>query len=421
MFQRLGRFWAWLSGSGQPARREPPIVKIPREGTVAVLVAARNEETGIEDTIRSLLAAVHASDIYVFADQCTDATVEIARQYLPEANVIDHPTNVGKSRGLQYLLTHRVYLRNYRFVAVIDADSAIEPDYVVECMKVMRNKGTVGVVGKVITSNYPQNIFAVYRSFVYFVWEEIVKRLGSVVEAMPIASGTSTMWRVSALRRIEFDHRFSTEDFYITFQVHRRRLGMIKYASSAVVYSQDPPTFRSYRRQVYRWARAWWEGLRRYRVGLRWFRFEGWKPVGVRAIDILAAVLVFGAFGFWLRLFSLPVFLVHPVDVGVDVVVPGSREAAARLLLFQLLVLVAPFFIVAAITRRWHIALWWPALAALMVVDLVMSVRALGSVLVSLYPKTKGGSAGAWVSPDRLAPARSPVPRNDPAEARRSA
>lgn len=375
----------------------------PPLGLAAAVVVAHNEESVIESTIRSLLGTFDERDVYVFADGCSDRTVKIARLHLPDTNVIDHVQNIGKSRGLEFILKNRIFPAGYEFVSVIDADSTIAPTYMRECLRVFRSPGVAAVVGKVLSSAYPRNVYSIYRAYLYFLWEEVVKRIGSIVNAVTVASGTSTTWRVSALRQLTFDHALSTEDFGLTFQLHRRHLGKVKYASSAVVQSEDPGNLQSLLRQSYRWSRAWWESVRKYRVGLQWIQFHHGYPT-LSAVDILVAAIVVGTMGFWFRILSLPLLLIHPVDLDFEFLFPSTRHGVLVHMVFQYSLLLAPYAIVALLSRRFRIVLFWPTLLLLALLDFIISLRALMSVARRLYrPGARGPGGSAWVSPGRLA------------------
>ena len=114
----------------EPAATDTPTLYIPPR-TVAMVIPAHNEAAVIAATLRSVLKVYKPQDVYVFCDGCTDDTVAICRKYLPAGNVIDHKVNVGKSRGLEYTLTNYIYPRGYKYVTIGDADTTIEPNFLV--------------------------------------------------------------------------------------------------------------------------------------------------------------------------------------------------------------------------------------------------------------------------------------------------
>lgn len=103
---------------------------------IAVLCPAHNEELQIEETI----ARLHASDyprerfdIFVIADNCTDATSKRARK--AGATVFERSDRVlrGKGQALDWCLkTHADAFKGYDAIALVDADGIVDPGFLRE-------------------------------------------------------------------------------------------------------------------------------------------------------------------------------------------------------------------------------------------------------------------------------------------------
>ena len=102
-------------------------VKSEENPEFKILIPAHNEERVIETTLKSLLTQVDSPDkIIVIADNCSDQTAEIARQY--KVTVLERQDN--KNRGKGYALDYGLnYLKNNppNIVILIDADCYIKP------------------------------------------------------------------------------------------------------------------------------------------------------------------------------------------------------------------------------------------------------------------------------------------------------
>jgi cellulose synthase/poly-beta-1,6-N-acetylglucosamine synthase-like glycosyltransferase len=381
--------------------------------TVCVIVPAHNEAGVIAATLRSLVAVWEPEDVYVFSDGSTDETVAVARRFVPAGNVIDHRENIGKSRGLEYMLHEVIFPRGYYYVTVVDADTTVEPRFLRESLKVLRRTDVAGVVGQVKSTWDPRNLYSAYRTYVYFFVHVVLKRLQSLTNSISVASGCAATWKTRVLKQLELDHGLSTEDFDITFQVHRKRLGAMKYVSSAVVWTQDPLTLPAYRRQSYRWDRAWWEAVRKHRVGRRWlYRRPSGFPIGISVVDIATVLLlmdifVIGVMGH----IVLPLLVIFPVDLAftlpllnrhVDV---SSRVAILTLLAWQWVWIVGTALLAAVSARRPLVFLYSPLYLPLVYVDTVIYWWAMFSTIRRLYlprPKTATGVVtSAWESPAR--------------------
>jgi cellulose synthase/poly-beta-1,6-N-acetylglucosamine synthase-like glycosyltransferase len=386
-----------------PWRRTKTTMNIPI-GVVAAIIPAHNEELVIAATLESVLVAYHREDIFVFCDNCSDGTAEIARQFVPDSNVLISSGQMGKSRGIEQVLKSHVIPGGYHYVTVIDADTAIEPLFLVNTLRVLRRKDVAGVVGKVKSRWYGTNLISVYRSFLYSLWQTLYKRLQSSSNCILIASGCATTWKTRVLKECDFDARLSAEDFSLTLQVHRKRLGKVKYVSSAGVWTQDPFSVNSYRTQMYRWNRAWWEGVRKYRLGVSWFRFKHGIPVGISMLDISAALVLFDTFMFVTSLLLLPVLLIHPISSHFLILQTTTRESIITAMFWQFGTIIVLASVVGFITRRWKMVFYSPLFIFLLYVDIAMSVKAGFSTCRRLYmaPKgQRGALASVWISPER--------------------
>ena len=389
-------------GSASDAHPQESRAPQPAIGSVAVIVPAHNEEAVLAGTLRSVLASVAPEDVFVFADACTDGTVTIAREFLPPENVRDQTENIGKSRGIEWALNEWVVPQGYQYMAVVDADTRVDGRFFDRSLAKLEAPGVVCTVGQVLAMWQRNNVYAIYRTFVYFIWQQLFKRVQGATNSVLIASGCSSVWKTSAISRIEFDHRMSTEDFNLTMQAHRRGLGKIVYAHSARVYTQEPFTFKSYYKQMYRWTRAWWESVRKYRLGLKLLRRPDRSLRVVSGLDVMTLVLLGLILPFGLAFYVVPVlFATNP---GFDDAIFADRQSyVVWLLLLYTFVLISAF-IVAVCVRRVELFLVSPFFLGLIYVDVFVSAWAFFSTIRRQYRKLPAGdpaATGAWASPER--------------------
>jgi len=383
--------------------RQPALIIPP--GACAAIIPAHNEAAVIAATLRSMMGVYHPEDIYVFCDNCSDRTAAIAREHLPERNVLIGATQLGKSRGLEYVLKTYIFPRDYQYVTIIDADTTVAPQFLQSTLKTLRYKDIACAVGQVRSRWYANNLIAVYRTYVYTVWQLVYKQLQSLTNSISIASGCSTTWKTRVLKQLEFDHRMSTEDFSLTMQVHRKRLGKIKYVRAAVVTTQEPFSIASYRKQMYRWDRAWWEAVRKYQVGLRWFHLRRGLPVGVSVIDVSSALLTLDIFAFMLTVFAMPLLLLHPLPIHLWFLDVHSRAAVLSVLATQYGAVVLTALVVSVVTRRARVFLYSPLFLFLLYLDIFVAIRAVGSTVRTQYQRQNRSvgkaDASIWISPER--------------------
>jgi cellulose synthase/poly-beta-1,6-N-acetylglucosamine synthase-like glycosyltransferase len=245
---------------------------------LAVVIPAHNEEQVIGRTLETLTALVSPADVYVISDASTDRTVSIARSF--QVNCIDQKQNRGKTKSLETVIAEYEILDRYQFVSILDADTLPTKHYFERLLQRFTAPDIACVCGYVQSEPAP-GLFVAYRSTMYFIWQHIHKRLSSLVNAVAIAPGTASMYRTAVLKHIEFDSSLIIEDFDMTFQVHRKRLGKIAFEPRAKVITQDPDDLGDTFKQITRW-----------QLGLLQTAFKHGVPFGRQPFDLLLLVLL---------------------------------------------------------------------------------------------------------------------------------
>ncbi|HMH31136.1 MAG TPA: glycosyltransferase family 2 protein, partial [Methylomirabilota bacterium] len=77
-------------------------------------------------------------------------------------------------------------------------------------------------------------------------------------------------------KQVDFDNRSLTEDFDVTLQLHRKKLGKVQFIPKAVAYTQDPLTIKEYTRQITRWNRGGLQSMMRYKIGRSMTRIDAY-------------------------------------------------------------------------------------------------------------------------------------------------
>lgn len=233
---------------------------------LALVLPGHNEEIIIASTIQSALnAGMRRWDIYVVDDASTDKTREIALGLLSEHNVLS-VLRSGKARAVYQALRHFDIEQKYDWVHIADADSIFCPNY----FRIYRRNlhgHWVAAVGFV--QSMPGNWLAVYRSFSYTYGQHIFRRIQSWFGVIAVLPGPVTCFKTSILPHLDFMSESVTEDFDLTLQIHRKKLGRIRFIPEAVNYTQDPRTLADFVSQTLRWQRGFFQGLRKYRICFR--------------------------------------------------------------------------------------------------------------------------------------------------------
>jgi GT2 family glycosyltransferase len=97
----------------------------------AIVVPAHDEETGISDTVRSLLATDYPADlrdVVVVADNCTDRTVVVAAEAGARVLERQDERRRGKGYALRFAFDRLLDEGRVEAIAVVDADTVVSPN-----------------------------------------------------------------------------------------------------------------------------------------------------------------------------------------------------------------------------------------------------------------------------------------------------
>lgn len=362
-----------------------------RVSDVAVIIPAHNEETALPKCLRALKKVVPASQIFIGSDGSRDSTVEIGRSM--GCNVLDIQPNRGKARAIQSVLDFYGIAELFKVVLIQDADSEIDPDYLFNGLKLFDDPRVVVVAGHV-RSRWPKGglrpstIFAAYRTRLYLLVQAAYKyaQTWGWINVAYIAPGFCSMYRTSVLPKIDITAPgLVIEDFNMTFEVQRKRLGRIAYSPRVSCSTEDPITFRDYRKQCLRWYTGLWQTLRRHGVWPSRF----WLAFGAMILEVVS-------FGF----VNVAVLVLLVVKLGewVGLVPPDTADilgADPLLLLGVFLALDYVLTLLAVIAeRRPALAIYGLSFPFLRLLDIWL-------FCLAAYKAVTIKSDGRWVSPTR--------------------
>ena len=322
--------------SARPLRTE-----LPEGWRAAVLVATRNGEGTIAQTIESVS---RQAEVYVVSDGSDDETAATARA--SGATVLELAENVGKPAAIHRALAAFGLLDRYDAVAILDDDTIVAPDFMRRALLAM--KPGVGIVcGRTITrwdASTRWNVFVGSRAFAYWRYQAGLRRGQSAVNAMTCISGSNSVYRTSVLREVVVERTpYIVDDTWWTLETVRRGLGRIVYAPDARAWICDPLTLRDWWRQNVRWNWAMFQGIWGHRVGRQphWF-------------DVAYVLLVLD----WcLYVFAAPTF--------VAMIALTGRGDPVRFALWYAVGVFSWVAVAATATRSWRLLVMTPAIVVI--------------------------------------------------------
>lgn len=244
-----------------------------RRAKLALIIPAHNEQVVIASTIQSALkAGLEKQHIYVVDDASSDNTSKIAAKILGQANVLKVGRS-GKAGAVKKAFGCFNIAERYQWVHVADADGVFGEEYFAALMPKLTRR-YAAATGHV--QSLPGGWISQFRTYEYTIGLEIMRRIQSWLGVITVIPGPTSCFRTDIFARIDFSDTSLTEDFDATLQIHRRKLGKIAYVPEAKAYTQDPKDYHDFTVQVARWYRGFFQGIKKYGIGLKLNRIDGY-------------------------------------------------------------------------------------------------------------------------------------------------
>ena len=284
-----------------------PIAWLPRKKETlqapmhrfAVLIAARNEEAVIGKLIDSIKAQSYPGrlvKIFVAADNCTDETAEAARCHGAEVYERYDIAQRGKGYALDFLL-REIKLRGHgRFdgYIVLDADNVLDRDFILH-MNETFSAGPDIVTCYRSSKNYGDNWISAGYALWFLRESRYLNGARSRLGSSCGVSGTGFLFSQAVLdaQGGGWPFHLLTED--IEFTIDNVTRGMkVGYCPDAVVYDEQPISFRQSWAQRLRWSRGYLQVFKKYGRALISGIFRGSFSCYDMAMSIMPAAVLTG-------------------------------------------------------------------------------------------------------------------------------
>ena len=232
-----------------------------------VVICARNEEEVIGQLLESVAAQDYPSElveVFVVADNCTDSTAAVARRMGARVLERNDPERVGKGYALDYLfkrlLAEETQCEGF---LVLDADNVLKGNYLTEMNKVF-DQGFRIITSYRNSKNYNTNWISAGYSLWFIRESKYLNEARMGLGTSCAISGTGFMVHIDVIRRNNgWKHHLLTEDIEFTTDsiIHGERVG---YAAGAMLFDEQPETFRQSWTQRLRWSKGFYQVLGNY-------------------------------------------------------------------------------------------------------------------------------------------------------------
>lgn len=309
----------------------------------AVLICARNEETVIADLIESLHRQTYDMrmvSIFVIADNCTDRTAETARAAGATVYERFDTGRVGKGYALQALLSHirADYPAGFDGYFVFDADNVLKQDYI-EQMNRTFSDGYEIITSYRNSKNYGSNWISAGYGLWFLRESEYLNHARMLLHTSCAVSGTGFLFSQKVLQEQggwPFHLLIEDIEFSVQHILEGYRIG---YCPDAMLYDEQPVTFRQSWRQRLRWSRGYLQVIRRYGGKMLQGMFKGSFSCYDMCMNILPAFVL-----------SLLSAVCHAAAVVVTLIGGGSAWDAVLPLLQTLGSMYLTLFVLGGIT-----------------------------------------------------------------------
>lgn len=240
--------------------QKPGRKNLYRPSDIAVIIPAHNEELVISSCINALKKSLKTSQIHVISDGSKDKTFEIAKGQ--NVNTRELLPGRGKAKAIIYAIRTFKLFKRYKLIFIVDADTKIDRKFIKNALPAFNDTATAVIFGKAAIV-WPKHViprrklyFIAYRERLnrvlqYFLIYGMTAKFANVNFVVP---GFCALYRSDILKKLKIDTPgLLIEDFNLAFQIHKKRLGLIRYNPACIGWDQHPDNLKDYWNQVRRW------------------------------------------------------------------------------------------------------------------------------------------------------------------------
>jgi cellulose synthase/poly-beta-1,6-N-acetylglucosamine synthase-like glycosyltransferase len=233
------------------------------------MISARNEEKVIGHLLQSIKASDYPSelvDVYVVADNCTDGTARTAEENGATVYQRFNQELIGKGYALNELYSYITDLHGpeyYDGFFVFDADNLLDKHYITEMDKCF-SAGNRILTSYRNSKNYGDNWISAGYALWFLREAKYLNNPRSRLGTSCAISGTGFLIHRDILNKQNgWKHFLLTEDieFSIDHVIQGEKIG---YCHTAVLYDEQPSTWKVAWRQRLRWSKGFLQVMRDY-------------------------------------------------------------------------------------------------------------------------------------------------------------
>lgn len=230
---------------------------------VSILVPAKNEEKVIENTILSLSKLQYSRsahpnfEIIVIDDGSTDGTASILKncqRKFDMLKIVSRQEGVGN--GKSSALNAGLRQARGEVIAVFDADTHVNPDFLLKSIPLLSHEKIVGVQGRVKLYNPNENFVTRLQNDEFLIFNHLTQKGKHILGGVACLGGNGQLVKRDALEEVGgWNEESLTEDFDMTFRLLLHGYE-VRYAEHAILWQEAVHTWNHLFRQRLRWGQG---------------------------------------------------------------------------------------------------------------------------------------------------------------------
>lgn len=245
--------------------KEKPLL-VDKKHKFMAIIPAHNEEAVVGNLVESLKNQDYPKDlydIYVIADNCTDNTAQVARE--KGAIVYERFDSEKKTKGyaLQWFLQQKIQENApYDAFFVFDADNIVDKGFI-KAMNKKLCQGEDVVQGYRDIKNPTDSWVTAGYAIFYWTMHRFYHLARYNLGLSPLLNGTGFMVKFDVIKPNGWDTQTLTEDIEFSLKriIKGKKLG---WATDAIVYDEQPTSFKQSWSQRSRWTVGHMQCLKTY-------------------------------------------------------------------------------------------------------------------------------------------------------------
>ena len=251
---RVPTYFRYREGSGSPK--------------VSIIVPSHNESSTVKKIINSCLENPYRNkEIIVVDDHSTDDTFKQAYPF-HQRGKIKLLQCKGSKGSRASAINFGITFATDEILMIVDADSILERESIIEVVKYMSLPNVVAGAGdvRVISGdNDVTNLLTKCQSYEYLIAFELGRILRLMLNILVVIPGTFSVFTKDLGKRIGlYDRDTITEDLDLTLKIFKTG-GKVTFIPTAVCWTYCPYTWEGWFRQRVRWSHGQIETLVKHR------------------------------------------------------------------------------------------------------------------------------------------------------------